>query len=77
VSYKRFTDNIPLAIDQELIFGISRGITEVLHVQLGIQGSKGYEVCAELAQEDPILADQRLELSTRLERIDRAIAELP
>ena len=51
VAYKRFADNVPLAIDFELVRGA--GALQTLYTNLGINGSDGLHICQELAQESP------------------------
>ncbi|KAG6839747.1 hypothetical protein H0H93_005082, partial [Arthromyces matolae] len=36
VAYKRFADNVPLAIDYELLWGVERNVLEALNMGLGI-----------------------------------------
>ena len=76
VAYKRFADTVPLAIDYELVRGAERGILQILYKNLGITGHDGYNICQELAQESFGVADRRKELSTKLERLERASSEL-
>ncbi|KAF8885931.1 hypothetical protein BD779DRAFT_643686 [Infundibulicybe gibba] len=38
VAYKRFADNVPLAIDYELVRGTERGVLAALYEGLGING---------------------------------------
>ncbi|KAG5642230.1 hypothetical protein DXG03_003375 [Asterophora parasitica] len=76
VAYKRFADNIPLAIDYELVYGAERDVLKVLNVGLGINSSDGHRICKELAQESPTVAGHREELSKRLERLHAAGQQL-
>jgi hypothetical protein len=41
VAYKRFTDNVPLAIDSELVRGAEKGMLQLLYTSLEINGSDG------------------------------------
>jgi hypothetical protein len=76
VAYKRFTDNVPLAIDHELVRGITRNVLSALNSGLGIHGPDGLRICQELAQEKPDIANRREELRKRLERLTEANHEL-
>jgi CRISPR/Cas system Type II protein with McrA/HNH and RuvC-like nuclease domain len=75
VSYKRFTDNVPLAVDREITRGISRDILKVLNEGLGIYSAKGHEICAELARESNTVHDHREELMNKMERLRKASLE--
>jgi hypothetical protein len=75
VAYKRFTDNVPLAIDYELAQGLSRDILKVLNTELGIYGPRGHGICADMARESPNIADRRQELVTTLDRLESASKE--
>ncbi|PPR05457.1 hypothetical protein CVT24_008226 [Panaeolus cyanescens] len=72
VAYKRFTDNVPLAIDFELLQGIHRDVLRHIHVGLGINGPQGRRVCQELVQESSRIADKRTDLQKKLERLEAA-----
>jgi len=76
VAYKRFTDNIPLAIDHELVRGVTRDILSTLNAGLGINGPDGLRICKELGQENPRFSNLREELRKKLERLDGASQEL-
>jgi hypothetical protein len=76
VAYKRFADNIPLAIDHELVRGIERDVLPILYAGLGINGSEGQRICEELAQESPNVAGKREELSKKLDRMISASQQL-
>lgn len=76
VAYKRFADNIPLAIDVELVRGVERNVLKELYSKLGVNGEDGSRICRELAQESPQVADKRAELVKKLERLEVASAEL-
>ncbi|KAF5374644.1 hypothetical protein D9615_008939 [Tricholomella constricta] len=76
VAYKRFVDNIPLAIDYELVWGAERGILNVLNTGLGINGPDGHRICKELAQENPTVAGRREELMKKQERVFAAGQQL-
>ena len=76
VAYKRFADVIPMTIDHELVFGAQRGALDALYTALGIKGPEGYNICQELAQESPQIADRRADLQKRLERLETASQQL-
>lgn len=76
VAYKRFVDNIPLAIDHELVFGIERGVLQTLYDGLGINGPDCHRICREFSQESPSVAGRREELMKKLERLEIASKEL-
>jgi len=76
VAYKRFTDVIALTIDHELVYGVQRGALDALYTSLGIKGPEGYNICRELAQESPQIADRRADLLKRLERLETASQQL-
>ncbi|KAF8991459.1 P-loop containing nucleoside triphosphate hydrolase protein [Cyathus striatus] len=76
VAYKRFTDNVALAIDYELVRGVNRDILKTLHTGLRINGPDGHRICKELAQESPTVSDRREELGKKLERLNTANEEL-
>ncbi|KAF8805241.1 hypothetical protein BYT27DRAFT_7224945 [Phlegmacium glaucopus] len=76
VAYKRFTDNVPLAIDRELVQGAERDLLRALYSNLGINGSEGTRICRELAQESPQISDRRVDLQKKLERLEIASREL-
>ncbi|KAF7317274.1 hypothetical protein HMN09_00462700 [Mycena chlorophos] len=76
VAYKRITDNVPLAIDYELVRGVGRDLLPLLYTNLGVGGKEGERICRELAQESPNVANRREELTKRIERLENAAKEL-
>ena len=76
VAYKRFADNIPLAIDVELVRGVERNVLKELYSKLGVNGGDGARICRELAQESPQVADKRADLMKKLERLEIASSQL-
>ena len=76
VAYKRFVDNVPKAIDEELVLGIVKGLHDVLMSELGIDSPDVHERCARYIAEHPRIAEKRDRLSARKDRLDRAIEEL-
>ena len=67
VAYKRFVDNVPLAVDRDLVRGICQDVLKILNAGLGINGPNGHRICNELAQESPNVAGKREELVKKLE----------
>ncbi|KAJ6458278.1 hypothetical protein C8R45DRAFT_560173 [Mycena sanguinolenta] len=76
VAYKHIADNIPLAIDHELVRGVGRELLPTLYRGLGINGPDGVRISRELAQESLSVAGKREELLKRLERLETASSEL-
>lgn len=78
VAYKRFADNVPNAIDHELILGLNRGQTleTVLRRELGVSGPEGYRLCTEYLQEDGNVAAHREDLRNKRDRLNKARKEL-
>ncbi len=76
VAYKRFADIVPLAIDRELVRGAAADLLRILYGGLGVNGLEGTRVCRELAQESPQVADKRVDLKKKLERLETAREEL-
>ncbi|THU85106.1 hypothetical protein K435DRAFT_764484 [Dendrothele bispora CBS 962.96] len=77
VAYKRFADNVPLAVDHELVRGLEKDIFDIIVSQLRIYSeADGLQICQELAEENPYTAGRREELTKKLERIQAASREL-
>ncbi len=76
VAYKRFADNIPLAIDLELVRGLERGVHSTLYAQVGVSGPDAIIICQRLAGESPAVARDRADLLKKLERLESASKEL-
>jgi hypothetical protein len=76
VAYKRFVDNVPLAIDYELVRGVERGLLSALYTGLGVNSEDGTRISKELAQESSGVAHRRAELGKKLERLRIASEEL-
>jgi len=80
VSHKRFLDNVPLAINHELIYGLIHpdrgGLEGALYERLGMDGMDAGAVCEELLQEPPGVQVTREELSARYERLTAAATAL-
>lgn len=78
MAYKRFADNVPNAIDHELVLGLNRGQTleATLRTKLGVSGPDGYRLCAEYLREDGNVAARREDLRNKRERLNKARKEL-
>jgi hypothetical protein len=78
VAYKRFVDNVPNAIDYELLLGINRNrrLETVLYEGLGISGPEAGKRCRELLAEPPQIVARRKELEKRRARLESARKEL-
>ena len=78
VSYKRFTDMIPMTIDQELLRGLDwdRGIRKALVEGLEVAGPESHERSRKFLQEPPDIQSRREDLVKRLERLRLAKREL-
>jgi hypothetical protein len=76
VAYKRFVDNIPQAIDHELIRGVERNILQTLNNGLKLSSENGHKICHDFAQEKLSVASKREELENKLERMLAASEQL-
>ncbi|KIL62474.1 hypothetical protein M378DRAFT_199179 [Amanita muscaria Koide BX008] len=76
VAYKRFADNVPNAIDVELIRGVEKDLMRKVSQGLGINGKDGLQICMELAKENPLTSNRREDLKKKLERLQVASQEL-
>lgn len=78
VAYKRFSDNVPMAIDYELVLGLDRdqALEKALRKGLGIGGQDALEQCAEFIREPRHVAERREELMKKRERLDTARRQL-
>lgn len=78
VAFKRFVDNVPMAIDYELILGLDRGraLENALLKGLGIVGAEAHQKCKEYLQEAPSVVSRREELLRKRERLLTARQEL-
>jgi len=78
VSYKRFTDMVPMTIDQELLRGLDwdRGIRAALVDGLEVTCSGGIERSRQFLQEPPDVQSRREDLLKKLERLRFAKREL-
>ena len=76
VAYKRFSDNIPLAIDLELVRGLESGVHSELCRIIGLSGPDATSICQKFAGEIPAVARDRADLLKKLERLESAHKEL-
>lgn len=76
VAYRRFIDNISLAIDHELVRIDKRPLQEVLCKGLKLTDPSAQEICGRLMSEPTHVSQLREELRGRLERLSAAQAEL-
>jgi hypothetical protein len=76
VAYKRFVDNVPKAIDEQLVLGIARGLQDALATGLGLDSHDAHERCAKLLAESPRIAEKREKLVARQKRLLAAQDEL-
>ena len=76
VTYKRISDEIPMAIDHGLVHGLERGIDEALWEGLQITGLDGYNYCKSLVEEASSIASAHQEIQKKMERLQVAWQEL-
>ncbi|OBZ65815.1 Interferon-induced GTP-binding protein Mx [Grifola frondosa] len=78
VAYKRFADNVPMAIDHELILGLDRdqALEKALRKGLGIGGADAHLRCAEYLKEPGAISKRREELQKKRERLHTAKRQL-
>ncbi|KAJ3560217.1 hypothetical protein NP233_g10983 [Leucocoprinus birnbaumii] len=76
VAYKRYTDNVPMAIDRELVCGIERDVLPLLWNGLGLNSLDAHRICKEFAQESSMIANRREELTKKLQRLEEASQQL-
>ncbi|KAF9807177.1 hypothetical protein IEO21_08336 [Rhodonia placenta] len=78
VAYKRFVDNVTIAIDEKLILGLNRYqvLESNLRTKLGVGSSDGYEKCSRYLQEDRMIAKYREDMRNKRDRLTKAKREL-
>jgi ubiquinone/menaquinone biosynthesis C-methylase UbiE len=76
VASKRFTDNVPLVIDCDLVLGIGEDISSVLQEAFRIGDPEGIQICKDLVQQPREISARREELQKKLSRLDEARKEL-
>lgn len=78
IAYKRFSDMVPMMIDQELLRGLDwdRGLNSALMKGLGITGPGSFEKAKEYLQEPLDVRTKRESLSGKRDRLLAARSEL-
>ena len=76
VAYKRYADNVPLAIDRDYLRAFGKGIEDHLIMALGLSSPDARERAQLYLQEARDVVQQREELNKRLERVENARREL-
>ncbi|EMD32890.1 hypothetical protein CERSUDRAFT_160914 [Gelatoporia subvermispora B] len=78
VAYKRFTDLVPMALDHELVLGLTRdgALDKRLLKELGVTGPDALARCEDLLREPPKIAQQRADLVNKKTRLESARVEL-
>lgn len=78
VAFRRFTDLVPMAIDQELLRGLDwdRGLHLALTGGLGITGPGSLDKAKEYLKEPPDVKNRRESLQKKRERLQLAKREL-
>ncbi|KAI8978167.1 P-loop containing nucleoside triphosphate hydrolase protein [Trametes punicea] len=78
IAYKRFSDNVPMAIDYELVLGLDReqALEKALRTGLGIGSPDAHARCKEYIQEPRQIAERREELMKKRERLETARKQL-
>jgi Dynamin GTPase effector domain len=76
VAYKRFIDNVPRAIDEELVLGVARGLQDALVNGLWLESPDAHERCVKYLAEHPRIGEKRERLLARKNRLELALEEL-
>ncbi|EGO00516.1 hypothetical protein SERLA73DRAFT_71538 [Serpula lacrymans var. lacrymans S7.3] len=76
VSYKRFADIIPMAVDHDLVLGLEKGIQKAIIEDLQLTGPDAQERCRLLLQEQSSIRVRREELERKRERLNTAKEEI-
>lgn len=76
VSYRRFSDNVPLVIDQHFIRGFGRHLRDALHEGLRITEQAPESYFEELLRESESTVAYRRELLDKKARLNAARMEL-
>jgi hypothetical protein len=76
VTYKRFVDVVPLAIDHELVRGAAKDTLRILYESLAVNGVDGERICRDFAGGSPEVKTKRADLQKKLERLETASEEL-
>jgi GTP-binding protein EngB required for normal cell division len=72
VAYKRFTDNVPLAIDHDFVLGVGENISSILQEAFKIGDPEGKQICKDLVQQPSEISARREDLQNKLFRLDEA-----
>ena len=72
VAFKRFADNVALAIDMDYVRGFGKGLETKLRRQLGIIGANGEERCLEYFAQPRNIVARREVLKAKLLRLEDA-----
>ena len=73
---QRIVDYIPLAIEHELNQALSDNIRNTLIQTLSEDSQNGRTDLADLLNEDPVTAKRRIDLESRINRLQKIMAEL-
>ncbi|KAF8323493.1 P-loop containing nucleoside triphosphate hydrolase protein [Cantharellus anzutake] len=76
VAFKRFLDNIALAIDMDYIRGFSKGLETKLLRQLGVLGPDAETRCRAYYAQPQHIVDKRNTLKAKLRRLEDAQSEI-
>ncbi|KAK6981542.1 P-loop containing nucleoside triphosphate hydrolase protein [Favolaschia claudopus] len=76
VAYKRVVDNVPAAIDHELVRAVGKGMLSTLMKGLGLNGPNATQIALDFARENPVVERKRTELEKKLERLRSASQQL-
>jgi hypothetical protein len=69
VAYKRFIDNVPKAVDEELVLGVAKDLQKALMSGLGLDSPEAHERCASYLAEPPRIAERRKRTMARKNRL--------
>lgn len=76
VAYKRLIDNVPMAVDYEMVYGLDRVMYKALTSTLKVTGVYGGNVCSEFLKEPDRVHAWRSDLKRKLVRLEMAREEL-
>jgi Dynamin GTPase effector domain len=76
VVHKQLVDNVPKAIDEQLVLGISRGLQDALATGFGLDSHDARERRVKLLAEPPRIAEKREKFIARQKRLLAAQDEL-
>ncbi|QRV83400.1 dynamin central region protein [Ceratobasidium sp. AG-Ba] len=76
VAHQRFTDIVPMAIDDIMVTGLVDGLEKYLLENLGITGDNARKTCAGFLADSPETTREREVLKARLDRLNSARREL-